>query len=133
MYPFVKLVQLRAVHFNVYKVYFKICEKNKNGVGRERRGIHSLEIAACNGYRSIHYTIRFPLYMFKIFHNKNPKHVFVRRATTRGQEGTMWDEGPYGQRAAWGMDQKWPGEGSPLSPAYFLSNLVLHVAYSLSC
>ena len=72
--------------------------------------------------------------MFKIFHKKKKKkkHFFVRKVTTRVQEGATWDENPQGQRAAWGMDQKCPGKEGPLLPTRFLSNLILHVAYSLS-
>ena len=122
VYPFVKLVQLRAGHFSVYEVYFKGCENNKNGAGRRRGGGHDLERAACKGFRSVHYTIRFPLHMFRFFHNKKLKYAFVRRVTTKGQEGATWMRAHpvKGQHGEWTRCVRGWGVGSFVSCTFLV-------------
>lgn len=86
----------------------KICEKNKNGVGRKSRDTDDVEIAACDGHMRVHYTIRFPLYIFGIFHNKITKKCLCQEQRKVGPRAR---KGPCGTRA---HTIKWQSRGNRL-------------------
>lgn len=62
----------RAEYFNVRKFYLKQLLR-KIIMQWESGGIDNIERAEWDGYMSVHYSIRFTLYMFRIFHNNKAK------------------------------------------------------------
>lgn len=112
VFPSVKIVQLRVLCFNICKSYLKSCEKNKNGVGRENRGIDDIEMAACNegSFTLFNFLCIFLEFTTIKKQKQQQKPVMslsgAEEVTIRGQEEATQDEAPHSRRATREVDSE---------------------------